>query len=761
MSQFEVVGKRILNVRSGPKAVGQAVYTDDLKFPNMLYGKVLRSPFPHARILNIDASKAKALPGVKGVVYGDSVPKVKVGALPTQSDRFVIAIDKVRHVGEAVAAVVAIDDEIAEEALQLIKVEYEPLPAVFDPEEAMRPGAARIHEEADNNISYRFVKSYGDVEKGFSESDYIREDTFQTAPINHAAIEPHGVISQWNSDGTLTVWIDIQMPFLIQRAFARVFNLPEDRVRIIKTETGGGFGGKGEFLSHYFASTYFSMLTGKPVKLVMSREEVFLATSQRHPVKLTLKTGVKKDGALVSQYIRYLADGGAYTSSGPLALSIAYFMGMLPYILPNFSYEGIRAYTNKTNSGPMQGHAVPQLRWGIESQLDMIAEELGIDPLDIRYRNAVYQGYKHPVHSFNSCGFKESMDEVKKYFAWEERKGKLPSGHGLGIACSSFISGIKMLAHIGGSVVIQINSDAGVSILSGAADIGQGTDTVISQIVAEELGVTMENIRVISNDTAVTPMDQGTFSSGVTLRMGNAAILAAKDVKKQLLEVIAPNLETSPDELEFRGGKIFVHGHPEKGISFSQAVRIYRYADRSMPIIGKGNYVPDIADVVTMIREGGRQSPAFSFMCQGAEVKVDKETGDVKVLKLITGHDCGRVINPINVEGQLDGAVSKGVGMAFYEDQPHKDGSYLNTNFLDFLMPTSLDHPGEAPLKSIETNEPNGPFGAKESGEGNLIGVSPAIGNAIYDAVGVRITDLPITPDKIKKALDSRPSLRP
>lgn len=756
MSEFEVVGKRIPNIRSGPKSAGKAVYTDDLKFPNMLHGKVLRSPLPHARILNIDASKARALPGVKALVAGDSVPKFKVGALPTQSDRHVMAIDKVRHFGEAVAAVAAIDEEIAEEALGLIKVDYEPLPAVFDPEDAMKPGAPRVHEEVENNISYRFTKAYGDVERGFRDSDYIREDTFRTAPINHAAMEPHGVISQWNSDGTLTVWVDIQMPFLIQRAFARVFNLPDDRVRIIKTETGGGFGGKGEFLAHYFASTYFSRLTGKPVKIIMSREEVFLGTSQRHPVKITIKTGVKKDGSLVSQHVRYLADGGAYMSSGPLALSIAYFMSMLPYHLPNFSYDGIRVYTNKTNSGPMQGHAVPQLRWGIESQLDMIAEKLGIDPLDIRYKNAVYPGYTHPVHVFKSCGFKESMDEVKTYLGWTERKGKLPLNQGIGVACSSFISGIKMLSHIGGSIVIQVNADAGVNILSGAADIGQGTDTVIGQIVAEELGVNMENIRVITDDTAVTPMDQGTFSSGVTLRMGNAAIIAAKEVKKQLLEVVAPNLETSPDELEFRRGKIFVRGYPDKGISFSQAVKIYRYAEKSMPIIGKGNYVPDISDVVTMIREGGKQSPAYSFMCQGAEVKVDEETGEVRVLKLITGHDCGKVINPINVEGQLDGAVSKGVGMAFFEDQPHKDGSYLNTNFLDFLLPTSLDHPAEIPLKSIETNEPNGPFGAKESGEGNLIGVSPAIANAIYDAAGVRITDLPITPDKIKKALEAK-----
>lgn len=755
MSEFEVVGKRIPNVRSGPKAIGQAIYTDDIKLSNMLYGKLLRSPLPHARILNMDTSRAKALPGVKGVIASNDVPRFKVGAVPTQSDRTVIAIDKVRHVGEPVAAVVATDEEIAEEALELIKVEYEPLPAVFDPEEAMKPGAPRIHEEAESNISFRLMRSYGDVEKGFRESDYIREDTFWTVAINHAPLEPHGVVCQWNIDGTLTVWLDIQMPYLIQRAFARVFNLPEDRVRIIKTETGGGFGGKGEFLAHYFASAYFSRLTGKPVKMIYSREEVFIGSSQRHPVIITLKTGVKKDGTLVSQNIKYLADGGAYLSSGALALTIVWYMGMLPYVLPNFSYEGIRAYTNKTNSGPMIGHAVPQLRWGTESHLDMIADEIGIDPMDLRRKNAIYPGYKHPVHDIQSCGFKEAIEEVEKCLHWKEKKGKLPPGHGIGLACSSFLSGAKMLTHFGGSIIIQVNADAGVNILSGAADIGQGTDTVICQIVAEELGVSMENVRIISADTAITPMDQGTFASGVTLRMGNAAIMAARSVKKQLLEVIAPHLETSPEELEFRAGKVFVRGHQEKGITFSQAVKIYRYTDRPMPVVGEGSYILDTPDVVTQMREGGRQSPAYSFMCQGAEVKVDKETGDVKVLKLITGHDCGTVINPINVEGQVEGAVSKGIGMAFFEELPDKDGSYLNNNFLDFYMPTSLDHPAEMPLMSIETYEPKGPYGAKESGEGNLIGVPPAIANAIYNAIGRRITSLPITPDKIKKALDS------
>lgn len=754
MAEFEVIGKRIPNIRSGPKASGQAVYTDDIELPNMLYGKVLRSPLPHARILNIDTSRAKALPGVKAVVTGTDTPSVKLGAVPTQNDQYAMAREKVRHIGEGVAAVAAVDEDTAEEALELIRVDYEPLPPVLDPEEAIKPGAPLVHEEAANNISAHFVKSYGDVEKGFRESEYIRVDTYRTAPVAHAPMEPQGCVAQWDSNGSLTIWMDTQTPFLGQRSFAKLFGLPDDRVRLIKTETGGAFGGKGELLAHHFASAYFARITGRPVKMILNREEVFISTRQRHPVILTVKTGVKKDGTLMAQELKVLADGGAYMSTGPLMLTIICFQAALPYVLPNFSYDGKRAYTNKPTGGPMQGHGVPQLRFAVDSQLDIIARELGIDPVDIRLKNAIYTGYRHPAHQVNSCGFKETVEEVARALRWKERRGKLPPGHGMGIAGSAFVSGIKMMPNLGGSITVQVNADAGVNIFSGGADIGQGTDTVICQFVAEELGVRMEDIRITSADTAITPFDQGSFSSGVTLRLGNAALQAAKEAKKQILEAIAPHLETRPEELESRGGRIFVKGQREKGMDFAKAIKIYRYAGKPLPIIGRGTCVLDTDDNVTLITRGGRQSPAYSFMCQGAEVKVDKETGQVQVLNIVTSHDPWRVINPINVEGQLEGAVSKGIGMAFYEDLPHKDGQYLSASFVDYFMPTSLDHPAEFPFKSIETNEPAGPYGAKESGEGNLVSVSPAIANAIYDAVGLRLTELPLTPDRVKKGLE-------
>lgn len=754
MAEFEYIGKRIPNISSSPKAQGQAIYTDDVKLPNMLYGKVLRSPFPHARIINIDTARAKALTGVKAVITGYDVPKIRLGDLPTQADRYEFAIEKVRHVGEAVAAIAATDEEIALEALELIRVDYEPLPAVFDPEEAIKPGAPKVHDGVENNISYRYTRSLGDVGKGFRESAYIREDTFRTAPINHAALEPHGCVAQWYSAGNLTAWADTQMPFLLQRGLANIMGVPDDRVRVIKTALGGGFGGKGGPLAHSFAASYMSRLTGRPVKIILSREEVFLSTRQRHPIILRIKTGVKRDGTLVAQELKVLADGGAYLSLGPLMLTIIYYQALLPYILPNFSYDGIRAYTNKAIGGAMQGHGVPQMRFAVDCQLDMIAKELGIDPIDIRLKNAIYMGYKHPVLTINSCGFKESIEKVAGDLRWRERKGKLPPDHGMGVACSSFVSGIKLLPNIGGSITIQINADAGVNVLSGAADMGQGTDTIICQMVAEELGVRMEDIRLTAGDTATTPLDQGSFSSGVTLRIGNACILAARDVKKKLLEVVAPHMEVSPEEIEIRGGKVFVRGHKEKGIDFAQAVKIYRHANKPMPLIGMGNYVLNTDDSIMMIQgKAGNQSPAYSFMCQGVEVKVDRESGEVRVLKVATAHDCGRAINALTIEGQLDGAVSKGIGMAFYEDFQHEKGQYLNTSFLDYLLPTSLEHPEESILKTIETIEPSGPFGAKESGEGNLAGISPAIANAIFDAAGVRITDLPITPNKVRKAL--------
>lgn len=754
MREYEVVGKSIPKVDSVPKVKGQAQYIEDLKFPDMLHGKLLRSPYPHAKILHIDVSRAMALRGVRAIITMQDLPQIKFGSIYGGADETALALEKVRHVGEAVAAVAAVDEEMAEEALNLIRVEYEPLPSVFDPLEALRPGAPLIHEDKANNIASKVIKSYGDVEKGFGEADYIREDTFRTVANNHAPLEPHGVVSLWHGDGYLTQWASTQAPFILRRALSKPAGIPEQNIRVIKTIVGGGFGGKVEIFAHNIASAHLSKITGKPVKIILSREEVFLSTRQRHPMFMTVRTGAKKDGTLLSQEFKAIADCGGYTGLGPLMLILGVYMLMIPYVIPNFHYEGLRVYTNLPVGGPLRGHGAPQVRFAVESHLDMLAEEMGKDPLDLRLKNLIYSGYDHPAKiRISSCGLREATEGVAKTLKWREKRGNLPEGQGLGLSCAGLWCGVKNLFHVGGGVVIQVNMDGGVKVLTGAADIGQGIETVVAQMVAEELGVKLENIHVIAADTDITPFDQGTFGSGVTFRVGNAAIAAAREVKKKLMEVVCLKLEAPPKDIEFHGGKVYVQGNREKGMDFSEAVKLYRYDSRPTPIIGQGYYEQDAEVSLLLAEREGNLSPTYAFLCQGVEVSVDKETGGVRILDVVTADDCGRVINPQSVEGQLDGSVSGGLGMALYEDLPQSQGQYTNSNLLDYAIPTSLDMPEKAASILIESVDPLGPFGAKEAGEGILVPVAPTIANAIYNATGARIKELPITSDKIKQAL--------
>lgn len=753
--EYEVVGKRIANIDAPAKSRGQSLYLDDIKLPNMLHAKMLRSPLPHARILNIDASRAKAHPGVKAVITGHDIPPIKWGTGYQGADQNTLAMDKVRHVGDGVAAVAAVDEETAEEALGLIRVEYQPLPAVLDPFEAIKPGSPRVHDDVENNIANKVIKTYGDIERGFRESDYIREDTFTTPINNHAPMEPHASIGLWHDDGTLTLWATCQAPFIVRRGLVRPLGIAEDKVHVIRSEVGGGFGGKMETFSYQIISAYLSKLTGKPVKIICSREEVFISTRQRQPSTVKLRTGLKKDGSFVSQDSQFIVDCGAYRGLGPIITIIGAYMLMLPYIIPNFRFEGTRVYTNRAPGGPMRGHGAPQVRFAMESHLDMIARDLNIDPVDIRLKNAVYAGFDHPgKQQIFSCGFKEDVEAAAKALGWRTRKGKLPDGHGIGIGASGLFSGVKYQPHYGGSATIQIGNDGGVNVLCGATDIGQGTNTIICQIAAEEVGCRFEDVHLITGDTRAAPYDYGSFGSGVTFRVGNAAINAGREVKKQLLQAVAPHLEVSPDELEARGGKVFVKGHMEKGISFKEAIRIYSHAGNPMPLVGRGYYEPETEPGTELVKKEGQFSSTYAFIAQGVEVKVDRETGEFKILNIVTADECGQPINPINVEGQVDGSVAGGTGMACFEEIPEKEGQYLSTTFLDYLLPTCLDMPEKACSLEMSTRDPRGPYGAKEAGEGVQVPTAPAIANAIYDAVGVRICDLPITPDKIKKAME-------
>ncbi len=760
MKEYSVIGKRLPRVDGIVKATGEAKYTADMVLPGMLYGKILRSPHPHARILNIDISKAKKLPGVRAVITGKDTPGKKYGRYqddrPDLLDEYALAMDKVRYIGDEVAAVAAIDEDTAEEALDLIDVEYEKLPAVFDPEEAMKPGAPRIHDHAEHNVALKLLRNFGDVEKGFKESDYIFEDTFTTQGQTHCFLEPHAVLASFDQSGKLTVWSSTQNPFPVRAQLARALGMPESRIRVIKPHLGGGFGGKVELLSHDVCSSLLSKKTGRPVKIVLTREEVFNATRQRHPMIMRLKTGVKSDGTLMAKECTNIADTGAYYGLGPTVMAVNFYVLTLIYRVPNISYEGSLVYTNKPVCGAQRGYGGPQIRFADDSQMDMIAEALAIDPVELRLKNAVQPGDITLIKArITSCGFKECLQKVAERTGWRDKRGKLPGNRGIGIAGQGMVSGAKTYKNpFSSGALVEPQEDGTVILFTGASDIGQGLNTVLSQIVAEELGVGIEDVRIVAADTEITPFDQGTSSSRATMFAGNAVRLAAADARRQLFEAVAEKLEANPEDLEARDRKIFVKGSPEKGISFSDAV-LASHLEKKQPILGRGYYVPNV-ERPSPTGEGNI-SPSYSFSAYVAEVEVDTETGRVKVSRITTAHDCGFAINPMAVEGQIEGGIQMGIGHALSEGFFREEGQTLNPSFLNYGMATSLDMP-EIKTIIVETIDPEGPFGAKEAGEGTMIPTNPAIANAVYDAIGVRIKDLPITPEKILKALEDKGS---
>jgi 4-hydroxybenzoyl-CoA reductase alpha subunit len=756
MVKLDVVGKRAPMLDAYEKVTGQARFTDDLSLPGMLFGKIMRSPHPHAKILHVDLTQAQKVKGVQGAISGSHIPKKRYGIVPMARDEYALAIDKVRYIGDEVAAVVATSLEAAEESLSKIRVDYQLLPAVFDPIDAMKPGAPVIHEEVPDNVSASIRKEFGHVEKAFSESDSIFEDSFESQPVNHCAMEPHAALAQVDHSGKVTLWSSTQIPFFLRRNLANTLDIPESKVRIIKPKVGGGFGQKIDLYAKDFCAAFFAMKTMRPVKFVYEREEVFISTRQRHPMRIHLKTGMRKDGTILAQQFKVVADGGAYNSTAPLMITLACYFIMLPYRLENLLFEGYHVYTNKPVGGAMRGHGIPQVRFAVESQLDRISEEMGIDPLDLRLKNAFHAGEPHPAKLFvNSCGFSETLQKAAEGIGWKEKRGKLSFGRGVGLAGASFPSGVSNMSHISSGAIVKIERDGAVTLLTGAADIGQGAETVISQIVAEELGVALEDIRITAADTEITPLDPGTFGSGVTLRAGNAAKMAAHAAKQKLFEVVAETLEARVEDLEARNRRIYVKGTPDVGMEFQEAIKTYQYADRPMPIIGRGSYMPPAMEPTTLLKEDGNFSPAYSFMTQAAEVEVDVVTGKVKVRKMVTAHDCGKAINPMLVEGQLEGSVVGGMGQALYEDVMTEKGQVVNPSFLDYGIPTAMEIPSITSAE-VETHDPEGPFGAKESGEGTQLAPAPAIINAIYDAIGVRFKSLPVTPEKVLKALQTK-----
>jgi 4-hydroxybenzoyl-CoA reductase subunit alpha len=751
MDEYSVIGKRLPRVDGVMKVTGKAKYTTDLVLPGMLHGKIIRSPYPHARILNIDTSKAEKLLGVRTIIKGSDFNEIKIGLFgdPAQLDEPFLAVDRVRFIGEGVAAVAAIDEEIAEEALELIKVEYEELPSLFSMEEAIKEGSYQIHEGTERNIAMSFSSGFGDIDKGFRESYYIREDRFSLSPLNSCSMETLVSIADFTPDGKLSLWSPTQTPFFLRKQLSRALNMREGDIRVINPFMGGAHcSTKHEALTHHISSALLSKKAGHPVKIELSREEVFNINRGAPPVTIYIKTGVKKNGEIVAKKYEIEADCGAYKGMSPLFLYLSYLYANFPYRLQNLKYEGRLIYTNNPPNATQRSCGLVSINIADESHLGIISEELGMDPFEIRLKNALREGdiTKQRVR-ITSCGLSESIRMVREKLGWNGDRA-------IGVACEGCPSGAKaFLPHDTSSAFINIHEDGTVTLFTGLPELGQGSDTVMAQIAAEILGVSLEDIKVISGDTEGAPMDLGSYGSRGTFQGGNAVKNAALDARSQLLMAAAEKLSVKIDDLIIRERNIWVKNDPGKRISVAEAVEFSQNIG-GKPVMGKGYYNPS-SDFLDPLTFKGNISLAYSFGAHGVELKVDEETGEVGVINSIMAHDCGFPLNPMSVEGQIEGQISQGLGQAFFERRFLENGQQLNPNLLDYKIPTSLEMPPVTPIL-VETIDPNGPFGAKECGEGPQVGFIGAIINAVYKAVGVRIKKIPLTPEIILKAIDEK-----
>jgi len=758
-----VVGRSVQRSDAPAKVTGRAIFTEDIKLPNMLYGKLLTSPHAHAVIKSIDTAAAETVPGVKAVITGRDVSDVLYGVSPARYDEFVLAKERVRFVGDEIAAVAAVDEATAERAVKLIEVEYEILPAVFDPFEALADGAPEIHKAArgKNNVNTRVDHHFGDVDRGFGEADVVLERHFVGNSIYQSPLEPHSAVAEWNHEkDTATLWSSTQVPHYLQKQLARVFEMPLAKFRIIKPYVGGGFGGKAEAMALDFCSLYLSRATGRPVKMTYTRPEMFEHHRGRHKQHMDLKIGVTNDGKITAVDFSSVLDGGAYTSFGVITAYYAGFMIPTLYHIPNYRYLGRRIYTNKPPCGAMRGHGVPQPRFAFESLFDMLAEEIGMDPIDIRMTNAMDPNTR-TVNDLDvlSCEFKATLKTVRERSGWDAKHGKLPFGRGVGIGSGGFVSGagypIYRSAFPHSNAIIRVLEDGeGATLMIGAAEIGQGSETVLVQVATEALGLAFGDVTMAECDSSIAPIDLGSYSSRVTLMAGNAIKMAADNINKKLFPLVARELGCEPEALVSEGRRIFVEAAPQIGMDFAEAAS--RAFSIDGPLVGTGYYEPppDLGGKFKGATVG--TSPAFSFGSSVCEVKVDPETGVVKIVRFTDAHDSGTVINPVAFHGQVEGSIVMGVGEVLSEDVIFDDkGRILNPNLHDYLIPSIGDTPKIESI-AVPSYEPRGPYGAKEVGEGSMVPVLGSIANAIYDAVGVRMFELPITPQKILKALQDK-----
>ncbi|MEE2713032.1 MAG: molybdopterin cofactor-binding domain-containing protein [Planctomycetota bacterium] len=761
----DIVGKPFRRVDGVAKVTGRTRFADDLAFPRMVHLKLVRSHVPHAMVKSIDTSTAAQVEGVIHFVRGEDMPNT-FGILPVSQDEHALAFEKVRFVGDPVLGVVALTEDAAEEATRAVKVEYEALDTIASVGEALDTDKDKIHEYGDEgNIHKKVSMEFGDVEAGFERADLVLEDTVFYEGNTHLPIEQHATVAVPEGDGKITVWSATQTPHYVHRALTKVLELPAAHIRVSACPNGGGFGGKSDPFNHEIVAAKAALQLGRPVKICLTREEVFYCHRGRHPVTMHLKTGFRKDGGIVAQHLKTALDGGAFGSYG---VASTYYTGALQtvtYKVPNYRFDGLRAFTNKPPCGPKRGHGTPQPRFALEVHLDKAAHALDMDPADIRLKHL------QPKDSvtanwlkIGSMGLEECLHRVIDGAGWRDRYGKLPTGQGLGIACSSYLCGAGLpiywnhMPHTG--VQLKLDRSGGVAVFCGETEIGQGSDSVLAACVAEVLGIDLMDIRLCVGDTDLTPVDLGSYSSRVTLMMGNAAIQAAERAKELLAKAVAERLEVPTGHLVFAERRVFDASDPNKGMTFAEAVGT---AESKFGTLGTtGSYTPP--------RSPGRfrgagvgPSPAYSYSACVVEVDVDTETGCYTVPKVWIAHDVGRSINPALVMGQVEGSIYMGLGEAMMEESafrrlPKKRSNALVHKFpslLEYKSPTFQDMP-EIVTYLVEDPDPNGPFGAKEVGQGPLLPVMPAVCNAIFDAVGVRIDQVPAHPQMILRALDDK-----
>jgi 4-hydroxybenzoyl-CoA reductase alpha subunit len=770
MANNQVIGQPLRRVDARAKVTGQLRFADDLALPGMLHMKLLRSHLPHAKIVGIDATRALAHPGVKTVLTGKEFP-ISFGILPVSQDEHALCVGKVRFVGDPVAAVVAVDELTAFEALELLDVKYELLATIASPQEALAKEEPRIHDYGDHgNVHKKIAFDFGDVEESFGKSARVFEDVLFFQGNTHLPLEQHATLAYLDPDGKLTVASATQTPHYLHRALARVLQMSPAHIRVIAPPNGGGFGGKTDPFNHEIVAAKAALLTGKPVKIALTREEVFQCHRGRHPVLMRVKTGVDGKGKILGQSLETLLDGGAYGSYGVASTFYTGALQTVTYQIPRYRFRGCRTFTNKAPCGPKRGHGTPQPRFGLEVHIDKICEALGQDPAQWRIDNAVPEGSLTANWlKVGATGLVKCIEAVRDGSEWKQRFRKMGAGkdgiaRGLGLACSSYLCGAGLpiyyneLPHTG--VQLKLDRGGGVTVFCGATEVGQGSDNVLVACVAEVLGVDPIDVKYVTGDTDLTPVDLGSYSSRVTLMMGNAAIQAAERMKEMLAEAASMKLAVPKSRLVFATRRVFDCEDPNRGLSFAEAVVLAETKHGTLGTVG--SYRPPKAPG-GFKGAGVGPSPAYSFSAAVVEVEVDVATGWLRVPKIWVAHDIGRAINPVLTRGQVEGGVYMGLGEALMEEQAYRRLPPRLSPALVHKFPSMLEYksPGTKDMPElvsylVEEPDPNGPFGAKEVGQGPLLPIMPAVANAVYDAVRVRIDEVPVTPEKILKAMGDK-----